>query len=111
RPERRAGLDGALGRRAEPISECEQPPGRAQCNVAVEQRFGIATEKVLVARLSNTEVESQKSAFTAASHQPQQQLLARAFDGETTQDDRIEHGAETAASDNAAHGRDDNVVD
>src|SRR5699024_1064679 len=45
-----------------------------------------------------------------ASHQLENQLFSGAFDGKTPLDDRIEHGAEAAPADDAAHGGDDDVI-
>ena len=86
-------------------------PAGAERQVAVEQRLGIAAEQILVMGFADAEIEGVEPALAAAAHQVDDQLLARAFDRVAALRDRIEHGAETPAADNAAHGRHDDVVD
>ena len=92
-------------------SDGKQAAARAERQIAVEQRFGIAAEQVFVARLSDAEIERIEPALAALAHQVHDELFARALDGERTLRDRIEHGAETSIADHAAHGGDDDVVD
>ena len=86
-------------------------PARRERQETVEQRLGVAAEQVLVVRLADAEIERVEPALAASAHQIDDQLLARAFDGVAAGDDRIEHGAEAAVADDAAHGGDDDVVD
>src|SRR5262249_1421974 len=75
---------------------------RRERHEGVEKRLGLRAECIFVAGLTDPEVKHCKTAFAAHSYQLEQQQLSGAFAGEFVADDRVQHGAKTAAADQPA---------
>ena len=105
----RAG-SGAFGGGREATNRRHKPAGQAERQKTVEQGFDIGAEQTFVMGLADTEIEGGQSARAALAHELGEQLLARAFGLETVGHYGIEHAAKTAAADDSAHGRHDDVV-
>src|SRR5215471_14140038 len=103
-------LDRAFDGSASRICQSEQPTCGTQRYIAVKLRLCVNANEIFVGGFTDAKIKGVESTLAACLHQPENQALSRAFDCETSLNDRIKHGAEPAAANDATHGGHNDVI-